>query len=57
MAAAGASLEDLATIIAHALAQWQAEHPDEDPDDGFPDRYLKVGTTFGGAGLSTAAIG
>lgn len=26
-------------------------HPDEDRDDGFPDRYLKVGTTFGGAGV------
>jgi len=49
-AAAGASLEDLATIIAHALRQWQADHPDED-DDGFPDRYLQVGTTFGGAGV------
>jgi hypothetical protein len=49
-AAAGASLEDLATITAHALAQWQADHPDEDDDD-FPDRYLKIGTTFGGAGV------
>ena len=49
-AAAGASLEDLATITAHALAQWQADHPDED-DDGFPDRYLQIGTTFGGAGV------
>ena len=49
-AACGASLEDLATITAHALRQWQADHPDED-DDGFPDRYLQVGTTFGGAGV------
>jgi hypothetical protein len=49
-AAAGASLEDLATITAHALRQWQADHPDED-DDGFPDRYLQIGTTFGGAGV------
>jgi hypothetical protein len=49
-AAAGASLKDLATITAHALAQWQADHPDED-DDGFPDRYLQIGTTFGGAGV------
>ena len=49
-AAAGASLEDLAAITAHALAQWQADHPDED-DDGFPDRYLQIGTTFGGAGV------
>ncbi len=49
-AAAGASLEDLATITAHALAQWQADRPDEN-DDGFPDRYLQVGTTFGGAAV------
>jgi hypothetical protein len=50
-AAAGASLEDLATIIAHALAQWEAEHPDEDPEGGFPDRFLQIETTFGGAGV------
>src|SRR5215831_17749174 len=48
-AAAGASLEDLAAITAHALRQWQAAHPDPDPDDGFDDRYVAVGTTFGGA--------
>jgi hypothetical protein len=50
-AAAGASLEDLATITAHALARWQADRPDPDDDGDFPDRYLKVGTTFGGAGV------
>jgi hypothetical protein len=50
-AAGGASLEDLATITAAALAQWQAEHPDEDPGGGFPDRCLQVETTFGGAGV------
>src|SRR5215470_18749364 len=49
-AAAGASLEDLAAITAHALRQWQAQHPDPDEDDGFDDRYVAVGTTFGGAG-------
>src|SRR5215831_10359539 len=48
-AAAGASLEDLAAITAHALRQWQAQHPDADEDDGFDDRYVQVGTTFGGA--------
>jgi hypothetical protein len=48
-AAAGASLEDLAAITAHALRQWQAQHPDPDDDDGFDDRYVQVGTTFGGA--------
>jgi hypothetical protein len=44
----GACLEDLAAI-AHALRQWQATHPDPDEDDGFDDRYVQVGTTFGGA--------
>src|SRR5215472_2859258 len=48
-AAAGAGLEDLAAITAHALRQWQATHPDPDQDDGFDDRYLHVGVTFGGA--------
>ena len=47
-AASGASLEDLAAILAHALAQWQARHPDPD-DDHFDDRCLSVGSTFGGA--------
>jgi hypothetical protein len=50
-AAAGASLEDLATITAHALKLWQAEHPDPDDDGDFPDRYVTVGSTFGGAGV------
>ena len=50
-AAAGASLEDLATITAHALAQWEAGHPDEDPEGGFPDRCLQIETTFAGAGV------
>jgi len=50
-AAAGASLEDLATIVAAALAQWEADHPDEDPAGGFPDRFLQVETTLGGAGV------
>ena len=47
-AAAGAGLEDLAAITAHALRQWQAQHPDPD-EDGFDDRYVAVGTTFDGA--------
>jgi hypothetical protein len=48
-AAAGAGLEDLAAITAHALRQWQAQHPDPDEDGGFDDRYVAVGATFGGA--------
>jgi hypothetical protein len=50
-AAAGASLDDLAAIVACALEQWRSEHPDPDGDDGFEDRYVQVGTTFGGAGV------
>ncbi len=50
-AAAGASLEDLATITAHALAQWQSDRPDPEDEGDFPDRYLNVGATFGGAGV------
>src|SRR5215831_19435982 len=49
-AAAGACLADLAAITAHALKQWQATHPDPDDDGGFDDRFVAVGTTFGGAG-------
>ncbi len=50
-AAAGASLDDLTLIAAAAWEQWRARHPDADDDDGFDDRYLAVGTTFGGAAV------
>ena len=51
-AAAGASLDDLATIAACAIEQWRQRQPDPDhPDGGFDDRYVQVGTTFGGAGV------
>ncbi len=51
-AAAGASLDDLATIAACAIEKWRQQQPDPDnPDDGFEDRFVKVGTTFGGAGV------
>jgi Domain of unknown function (DUF222) len=49
-AAAGAAYEDLAAIAAYAVAQWRAQHPDPDAE-GFEDRYVQVGTTFGGAGV------
>lgn len=51
-AAAGASLEDLATIAACAIEKWRQQQPDPDnPDDAFEDRSVQVGTTFGGAGV------
>ncbi|HEX4397807.1 MAG TPA: DUF222 domain-containing protein [Trebonia sp.] len=49
-AAAGASLDDLRMIAAVALEKWRASRPDAD-EDGFDDRYVQVGTTFGGAGV------
>ena len=76
-AAAGASLDDLATIAGAAIEAWRSRQPDTDgpggpgpgpgpgtggpgpgspgdpggPDDGFGERYVQVGTTFGGAGV------
>jgi hypothetical protein len=50
-AAAGASLEDLAVVARAAYERWRAQQPDpDDPDDGFDDRYLKLGTTIDNAG-------
>lgn len=49
-AAAGASLDDLRIIAAVAEQKWRASRPDAD-EDGFDDRYVQVGTTFGGAGV------
>lgn len=50
-ATAGASLEDLATIAAAAIEQWRSARPDPDGDFDFRDRYVKLGLTFGGAGV------
>jgi len=49
-ARAGASRDDLRMIAGVALEKWRASRPDGD-DDGFDDRYVQVGTTFGGAGV------
>jgi hypothetical protein len=49
-AGAGASLDDLATVAACAIETWRAQQPDaDDPDPD--DRFLRLGTTFGGAGV------
>ncbi len=51
-AAGGASLSDLATIAGLAIEKWRSQRPDQDEDeDRFRDRYLKVGATFGGAAV------
>jgi Domain of unknown function (DUF222) len=50
-AAAGASLEDLATISASAIERWRSMRPDPEDDFDFRDRYVRLGRTFGGAGV------
>jgi len=51
-ASSGASLDDLATIAACAIEKWRQQQPDpDDPDDAFEDRFVQVGTTFGGAAV------
>ena len=56
-AAAGATLEDLATIAGLAIERWRSQRPDPDDDeDRFRDRYLKLGTTFGGAAVLRADL-
>ncbi len=51
-AAAGASLDDLDTIAACAIERWRQQQPDPDtPDDGFDDRTVQLGVTFGGAAV------
>jgi hypothetical protein len=51
-AVSGAPLDDLATIAACAIENWRQQQPDpEQPGDGFDDRYVQAGTTFGGAGI------
>jgi hypothetical protein len=50
-AAAGANLEDLAVVARAAYEKWRSLQPDPDGnDDGFEDRYLKLGTTIDNAG-------
>ena len=56
-AADGLPLEDIAVLAQKIHQTWKAQHPDPDDgngddgdEDGFEDRYLRLGTTFGGAG-------
>ncbi len=50
-AAAGANLEDLAIVARAAYEKWRSQQPDpDDPDDGFDDRFLRLGTTIDNAG-------
>ena len=56
-AASGLPLEDLAVLARTIAETWKAQHPDPDDgngddgdEDGFDDRYLRLGTTLGGVG-------
>jgi Domain of unknown function (DUF222) len=55
-AAAGANLEDLAIVARAVYEKWRSQEPDPDDDDGFEDRFLKLGTTFGNAGRITGDL-
>lgn len=50
-AAAGASLQDLQAIAAAAIEQWRSTRPDPADDFDFRDRHIRLGLTFGGAGV------
>ena len=56
-AAAGVPLQDLEILARSIWETWKAQHPDPDDgngdggdEDGFEDRRLRLGVTFGGAG-------
>jgi hypothetical protein len=62
-AASGVPLEDLAVLAQSIDETWEAKHPDPDDgngetgdEDGFEDRNLRLGTTFGGAGKLTGDL-
>jgi hypothetical protein len=56
-AAGGLPLEDIAVLARKIDETWKSQHPDPDngngddgDEDGFADRYLRLGITFGAAG-------
>ena len=62
-AAAGVPLEDLRVLARSIWETWKAQHPDPDDgnggsvdEDGFADRSLRLGVTFGGAGKLTGDL-
>jgi len=50
-AATGLGLEDLAALFAQMYERVRSELPDQDEDQNFRDRSLKLAATFGGAGV------
>ena len=62
-AAAGVPLQDLQILARSIWETWKAPHPDPDDgngaardEDGFEDRSLRLGATFGGAGKLTGDL-
>jgi hypothetical protein len=57
-AVAGAELLDLGIIARAAYEKWRSQQPDPDgdPDDGFDDRWVKLGTTIDGVGRVTGNL-
>ena len=62
-AVAGVPLEDLGILARSIWETWKAQHPDPDDgngepgdEDGFEDRRLRLGVTFGGAGKLTGDL-
>jgi uncharacterized protein DUF222/HNH endonuclease len=62
-AVAGVRLADLEVLARSIWETWKARHPDPDDGnggsgdaDGFEDRRLRLGTTFGGAGKLTGDL-
>ena len=60
---AGVPLEDLRALARSIWETWKAQHPDPDDgngepgdEDGFEDRRLRLGITFGGAGKLTGDL-
>jgi hypothetical protein len=50
-AVAGMDLRDLAALAWEMLDRYRPDHADDDPDDGFEDRSVRLDTTFQGAGV------
>ncbi|HEY1003547.1 MAG TPA: DUF222 domain-containing protein [Streptosporangiaceae bacterium] len=55
-ALAGMSLQDLAGLYGEIYEQARSESPDEDKDETFEDRAVRLITTFAGAGVMTGDL-
>jgi hypothetical protein len=57
-AGAGAELKDLKLLANAAWEKWRSQHPgpDDDPDDGFDERFVRLDTTMDGAGRITGNL-